>query len=43
MNRLIKIAEQFNIAIIYTNHVMSDPGGGLTFVANLSKPIGGKF
>lgn len=41
LSRLIKIAEQFNIAIIYTNHVMSDPGGGLTFVANLSKPIGG--
>lgn len=41
LSRLIKIAEQFNIAVLYTNHVMSDPGGALTFVANPSKPIGG--
>lgn len=39
--RLMKVSEQFNVAVVYTNHVMSDPAASLTFVANPSKPIGG--
>lgn len=41
MSRLQKMSEQFNIAVVITNHVMSDPAAGLTFVPNPSKPIGG--
>ncbi|EZG82423.1 meiotic recombination DMC1-like protein [Gregarina niphandrodes] len=41
LNRLQKIAEQFNVCVLYTNHVMADPSGAMTMVANPSKPIGG--
>lgn len=41
MNRLQKISEEFNVAVVLTNQVMSDPAGGMTFTANMPKPIGG--
>ena len=40
MSRLVKLAEQFNIAVFMTNQVMADPGG-MSFVADAKKPIGG--
>lgn len=41
LGRLMKIAEEFNMAVFITNQMCSDPGGGLTFVADPKKPIGG--
>ncbi|KAJ7528024.1 hypothetical protein O6H91_16G080400 [Diphasiastrum complanatum] len=40
LSRLIKIAEEFNVAVYMTNQVIADPGGG-TFVADPKKPAGG--
>lgn len=37
----MKLAEEFNIAVLITNQVMADPSGGTTFVADPKKPIGG--
>ncbi len=39
--RLKKIGEEFNVAILFTNQVMSDPGGGAMFVSDPKKPVGG--
>ncbi|CAG9463845.1 unnamed protein product [Pedinophyceae sp. YPF-701] len=39
--RLKKLACEFNLAVVITNHVMSDPSGGMTFVVDPKKPIGG--
>ncbi|KAI8067054.1 meiotic recombinase Dmc1 [Gongronella butleri] len=41
LNRLIKIAEEYNMAIYITNQVSSDPGGGMVFVSDPKKPVGG--
>mmetsp|Transcript_32798 Transcript_32798/g.57104 ORF Transcript_32798/g.57104 Transcript_32798/m.57104 type:complete len:329 (-) Transcript_32798:925-1911(-) len=41
LSRLIKIAEQFNVAVFMTNQVMSDPGAGISFVPDPKKPVGG--
>ncbi|KAF9350711.1 Meiotic recombination protein dmc1 [Mortierella sp. AD094] len=41
LSRLTKIAEEFNVAIYLTNQVQSDPGAGMTFVADPKKPVGG--
>ncbi|KAI4840091.1 meiotic recombination protein DMC1 [Plasmodium brasilianum] len=41
MSILSKLGEQFNIAIVITNQVMSDPGATMTFIANPMKPVGG--
>ncbi|KAL4215951.1 putative meiotic recombination protein DMC1 [Rhizopus microsporus] len=41
LNRLQKISEEYNIAVFMTNQVSSDPGGGMTFVADPKKPVGG--
>ena len=35
------IAAEFNVAVFITNQVMSDPSGGLTFVADPKKAVGG--
>lgn len=40
MNRLQKLAEEYNVAVVLTNQVMADPGGA-TFMAAPPKPIGG--
>ena len=41
MARLIKISEEFNIAVFITNQISADPAGGMTFVADPKKPVGG--
>nr|AKI32385.1 DNA meiotic recombinase 1 [Watanabea reniformis] len=41
MSRLRKIAEEFNVAVLVTNQVISDPSGGAMFVADPKKPVGG--
>ncbi|CCW64390.1 unnamed protein product [Phytomonas sp. EM1] len=41
MSQLLKIAEEFNVAVYITNQVVSDPGGASMFVADPKKPIGG--
>jgi len=42
LSRLIKIAEQFNVAVFVTNQVMSDPGGTMAY-GDAKKPIGGNI
>lgn len=41
MSRLRKLADEYNVAIIITNQVMSDPSGGAMFVVDPKKPLGG--
>jgi len=41
MSQLMKIAEEFNVAVYITNQVVADPGGGSMFVADPKKPVGG--
>eukprot|EP00792_Barthelona_sp_PAP020_P006132 TRINITY_DN2916_c0_g1_i1.p1 TRINITY_DN2916_c0_g1~~TRINITY_DN2916_c0_g1_i1.p1 ORF type:complete len:360 (+),score=117.49 TRINITY_DN2916_c0_g1_i1:33-1082(+) len=41
LSRLIKTAEEFNVAVLMTNQVMSDPGASAMFVSDPKKPIGG--
>jgi meiotic recombination protein DMC1 len=36
-----KLAEEFNIAVVCTNQVMSDPAGGVFASADPKKPVGG--
>jgi meiotic recombination protein DMC1 len=37
----LQISEEYNIAVVITNQVMADPSGGMTFVQDPKKPIGG--
>ncbi|RKO82769.1 DNA recombination and repair protein Rad51 [Blyttiomyces helicus] len=39
--KLMRLAEEFNVAVFITNQMTADPGGGMTFVADPKKPIGG--
>ena len=32
--------EEFNVAVLYTNQVMSNPDGGMSFVSDPKKPVG---
>lgn len=42
LSKLMKLAEQFNVAVLLTNQVMADPGGGMgSFMGDTRKPIGG--
>ncbi|KAI9570227.1 Rad51-domain-containing protein [Boletus coccyginus] len=42
LSKLTKLAEEYNIAVLMTNQVQSDPGATMTFVAGGAlKPIGG--
>ena len=41
LNMMQKTAEEYNVAVFVTNQVMSDPGGGMTFVADPKRPVGG--
>ncbi|KAI8372750.1 Rad51-domain-containing protein [Radiomyces spectabilis] len=41
LNRLSKVSEEYNVAILLTNQVSSDPGGGMVFVSDPKKPVGG--
>lgn len=37
------VSEEFNVVVLITNQVVSDPAGGMTFAASLPKPIGGNI
>jgi len=37
----VQLSEEFNMAVVITNHVVSDPSGGAVFVADPKKPVGG--
>ena len=37
----VQLSEEFNVAVVITNHVVSDPSGGTVFVADPKKPVGG--
>ncbi len=37
----MKVAEEFNIAVLISNQVVADPGAASMFVADAKKPIGG--
>lgn len=37
----MKLAEEFNVAVVITNQVVADPGAAAMFVADAKKPIGG--
>ncbi len=39
--KLMRIAEEYNIAVWITNQMMADPGATMTFVADPKKPVGG--
>eukprot|EP00747_Dinoflagellata_sp_TGD_P099900 gnl/TRDRNA2_/TRDRNA2_167887_c0_seq2.p1 gnl/TRDRNA2_/TRDRNA2_167887_c0~~gnl/TRDRNA2_/TRDRNA2_167887_c0_seq2.p1 ORF type:complete len:350 (+),score=91.25 gnl/TRDRNA2_/TRDRNA2_167887_c0_seq2:155-1204(+) len=41
MTKLQKVSEEFNVAVVLTNQVMADPGGGCAFMPSHPKPIGG--
>lgn len=41
LSKLIKIAEEFNVAVYITNQVTADPGNTCVFMADPKKPIGG--
>ena len=43
LSRMLKIAEQFNVAVFMTNQVMSDPGGNSAFAMDPRKPVGGNI
>jgi meiotic recombination protein DMC1 len=34
-----KLSEEFNFAVLMTNQMTSDPGGGMTFVSDPKKPV----
>ena len=40
MSKLMKLAEQFNVAVFLTNQVMADPSNTLAH-ADPRKPVGG--
>ncbi|KAK3425486.1 hypothetical protein EUGRSUZ_F02361, partial [Eucalyptus grandis] len=40
LSRIIKIAEEFNVAVYMTNQVIADPSGGV-FISDPKKPAGG--
>eukprot|EP00999_Lentomonas_sp_LEN2_P002660 NODE_536_length_1386_cov_108.259730_g501_i0.p1 GENE.NODE_536_length_1386_cov_108.259730_g501_i0~~NODE_536_length_1386_cov_108.259730_g501_i0.p1 ORF type:complete len:353 (-),score=72.66 NODE_536_length_1386_cov_108.259730_g501_i0:227-1285(-) len=41
LSRLIKLAEEFNVAVVLTNQVTADPGATATFTPDPKKPVGG--
>ncbi|KAJ9473256.1 Meiotic recombination protein DMC1-like protein [Diplonema papillatum] len=41
LSQLVKLAEEFNIAVYVTNQVTADPGGASMFTADPKKPVGG--
>lgn len=41
LQRLMKLSEEFNVAVLITNQMMSDPSATMSFVSDPKKPIGG--
>ena len=40
---LWQVSEEFNVAVVLSNQVMADPGGGCAFMPSYPKPVGGAF
>merc|ERR1719392_362055 len=43
MSKLQKISEEYNVAVLVTNQMTSDPGATMSFQADPKKPIGGNI
>ena len=43
MAKLQKISEEYNVAVLVTNQMTSDPGATMSFQADPKKPIGGNI
>jgi len=41
LSQLLKISEEYNVAVYLTNQVVADPGGASLFIADPKKPVGG--
>merc|ERR1712061_937520 len=41
LSKMQKMSEEFNVAVLMTNQVMADPGGGCAFMPSHPRPIGG--
>jgi len=41
LSRLQKLSEEYNVVVYITNQMTSDPGAGMSFVADPKKPVGG--
>jgi meiotic recombination protein DMC1 len=41
LSKLNKLAAEYNIAIVLTNQVIADPGGGVSLMQDVKKPVGG--
>ncbi|KAL0234903.1 hypothetical protein GEMRC1_001488 [Eukaryota sp. GEM-RC1] len=41
LSKLVKVAEDYNVAVFITNQVIADPGAAAMFVADPKKPAGG--
>ena len=41
LSNLMKMAEEYNVAVFITNQVVSDPGAGSCFIPDPKKPVGG--
>lgn len=41
LSKLMRLADEFNLAVFITNQMMADPGATMTFIADPKKPIGG--
>jgi meiotic recombination protein DMC1 len=41
LSKLIKLADQFNVAVLITNQVMANPGATMSFAADTKLPVGG--
>jgi meiotic recombination protein DMC1 len=39
--RLVRISEEYNVAVFITNQMMADPGAAVSFVPDPKKPVGG--
>lgn len=43
LSRVSRIAEEYNVAVFYTNQMTADPGGNMSFNPDPKKPIGGNI
>ena len=43
LRRLLRIADEFGVAVVYTNQVVAQVDGGSVFLADAKKPIGGNI
>ena len=41
LSRLTRLGEEYNVAILLTNQVQSDPGASAMFAGADKKPVGG--